>query len=154
MKTLTFKNHVSLVTLFVCAFISCSEAQNAEKLSADKVSAKEIKIGQTFINAFYETLSQGSTFDFNKDNATEAMISTFTPEMQKNAYEQTKALLGEYESANYVEAWVVSSSPDLKILRFKADFSAKNEKWEVRVVLDKSNKIAGFFAISWSDMLM
>jgi hypothetical protein len=154
MKAITFKIHALLILFFVCSFMSCSEAQDAEKLSADKVSAIEIKIGKTFITEFYENLSKGSTYEFNKENSTEMMISTFSPEMQKTAYEQIKAQLGEYENADYAEAWVMSSNPDLKILRFKGDFTGKSEKVEVRVVLDKSNKIAGFFVKPWSDMLM
>lgn len=82
------------------------------------------------------------------------MVSTFSPEMQKTTYEQIKAQLGEYENAEYIKAWTIPSSPDYKILRYNDDFTKSNSRIEVKVVLDKSNKIAAFFVISWSDVLM
>src|SRR5690554_4578625 len=129
MKTISIKLIALFVYLFT--FISCGQAQEAEKLSSKEVSAEEIKIGKSFTTAFYDALSEGSTYDFTKENATEMMISTFSPDMQKNTYRQFKAQLGEYENSEYVEAWKIASLPDVKILRYKADFTKTNSKVEV-----------------------
>ncbi len=152
MKTITIK--LSVLLVYVFTFVSCGQAQDAEKLSSNEVSAEEIKIGKSFTTAFYDALSKDSTYVFTRDNATEMMISTFSPEMQKNTYQQFKTQLGEYESSEYVEAWKVASTPGYKILRYKADFTKSNSKVEVRVIVDQSNKIAGFFVKPWSDVLM
>lgn len=153
MKTTNFKIPALLMTLLVFSF-SCSQAQDGKKLSSDEVSQEEIKIGKTFITDFYDALDNGSSYDFKKNNSTDLMVKSFSPEVQKNAYEKIKSQLGDYENVEYEEAWVVSSNPDLKVLRYKGDFTGHNSKVEVRVVLDDDDKIAGFYVIPWSDMMM
>lgn len=154
MKAIILRNPLLLIVFILLSFLSCSEAQEAEKLSSDEVSADEIKAGKNFITGLYKSLSTGSTYDFNKENSTEMMVNTFTPEMQRTTYEQIKAQLGEYENAEYEEAWAMSSNPDMKILRYKANFTGSNERVEIRVVFDKANKVAGFFVKPWLDMMM
>ena len=153
MKALTVKFSLLFFFLSFNALISCSQAQDFEKLSEDKVDEKEIETGKSFINNFYASLSDGGTYDFKNNDATEEVKNAFTPEMQKSNYTQIKAQLGEYESAEYAEAWIQSTTPDYKILRYKGEFSDSPTKVEIRVVLNEANKVAGFFVKPWSDMM-
>lgn len=141
---------VFLSVIMLYSVAGCS--QDFQKLSNDDVSKEKIKIGKEFSDRFYATLNSGKTYDFTNDG-TEEMKNAMTPEVQKNAYNQVKERSGEYESVAYAEAWTQKSNSQYTILRYKGTFSTSDAKLEIRVVLDKNNKIAGFFIKPWSDML-
>lgn len=145
-------------TLFLLSFMlytlsACGQPQDFERLSDKEVRKNAIHIGERFINEFYEALEKGTAYQFTADNATPEVRQLFTPEMQITTFEQIKTQLGEYEDAAYAETWVQRSNPNYTILRYKAKFSDSTPKVEIRVVLDESNKIAGFFVKPWSDVL-
>lgn len=147
------KTTVFLFSLMLYTLSACGQQQDFEKLPADKVKEDAIHIGERFIHEFYETLEKGTAYQFKADNATPEVRNLFTPEMQITTFEQIKTQLGEYEDAVYAEAWVQRSNPNYTIIRYKAKFSESTPKVEIRIVLDESNKIAGFFVKPWSDAL-
>lgn len=148
MKTTLFFLSCMLYTLS-----ACGQPQDFERLSDKEVRKNAIHIGEQFINEFHAALEEGAAYQFNADNATSEVRQLFTPEMQIATFEQIKNQLGEYEHASYAEAWIQTSNPDYTILRYKAKFSNNSPQVEIRVVVNKSNKIAGFFVKPWSDVL-
>lgn len=147
------KTPLFLLSLMLYTLSACGQQQDFEKLSANKVEKGAINVGEQFIDEFHASLGKGATYQFTADNATPEVRNLFTPEMQITTFEQIKAQLGEYENAAYAEAWVQNSNPNYTILRYKGKFSNNIPKVEIRVVLDKDNKIAGFFVKPWSDAL-
>lgn len=141
---------VVLCLIILNSMVSCS--QDFKKLSDDEVSKEKISLAKTFSDNFYAELKKGGAYQF-KDDATSELKGALTPDYQKNFYKQLKDQLGDYESIEYAEAWIQKSNPEFLILRFKAKFSKSDKKSEVRVVLDKTDKVAGFFVKPWSDML-
>lgn len=152
MNTFDLKTTVFIFTLMLYTLSACGQ-KDFERLPDNKVETAMVDIGEKFINDFYATLENGATYNFTTANATPEVQNTFTPEMQKTTFEQIRAQLGKYENATYTEAWVQAANPDYIILRYKAKFSNNTPKVEIRVVLNKSNKIAGFFVKPWSDAL-
>lgn len=148
MKTNTLKILFFILALFLFSFATF--AQDFKKVPDKKISQEEVNTGKQFIEDFFAAVSTGSHYDFGS-NATEQVKSMFSPDMQKTVYQQLKDQFGEYQSAEYVEAWEQSANSAFKILRYKGQFSEASQKMEIRVVLDGANKIAGFFVKPWSD---
>lgn len=137
-------------TVLLFAMTAC--AQDFQKLPDDDVSKEKIKRGKEFSDRFYATLNSGKTYEFH-DDGTPEMKKSLTPEVQRNVYQQVKEKNGDYQSVEYSEAWIQKNNPQYTILRYKGTFSKSNTKLEIRVVLDKDNKVAGFWVKPWSDIL-
>ena len=142
-------------TLFlsVCillSFNSCS--QDFEKLKDADVDSKKVQIAKNFANNFLTKLKNDSYYQF-QDEAVDAFKNQFTEQNQKSVYPQLKDKFGDFQSLDYAETWIQSTNPSMNIFRFKSDFEKSNKKIEIRVVLNESDKIAGFWIKPWSDML-
>jgi hypothetical protein len=141
------------IAFFALILISLSaHSQDFEKLAGAKVDKTRIEIAEKFSNNFYSTLAKGDHYEF-RDEATDALKNAFAPEDQKTIYEKVKSEHGDYRSIAYAETWVLKSNPAIKIIRFYGTFSKQKEPVEIRVVLDKADKIAGFFIKPWSNVL-
>lgn len=140
---------VCLFLMFATSFYGCS--QDFQKISPEEVGRNKIKIGKEFNDKLYGALKRGEIYDFSNE-ATEEVKRQITPELQKSIYKQVKDKFGDYVSSEYAEAWVQKNNTNYKILRYKGQFSESDTKLELRVVLDDTNKIAGFFIKPWSDM--
>ncbi len=81
------------------------------------------------------------------------MINQLTEQNQKAIYQQLKDKFGDFQSLDYAESWIQNSNSNMHIVRLKSDFERSNKKLEIRVVINESDKIAGFWIIPWSDML-
>lgn len=100
-----------------------------------------------------DTLTKWSKNEFQplSDDFTSEMKNGLPPNQQEMAYHQIKGLLGDFRSIEFAEAVAAPSMPDLVVYRFKGTFSNSGEKPEVRVVMNKDGKVAGFFVKPWSD---
>ena len=139
--------------LGVC-FIFClnSCGQDFRKLSGSEVDSKKVQIANKFATDYLMNLKNGSYYQF-KDEAIDGIKNAFTEETQKTVYQQLKGQFGDFQGLEYAETWIQSGNPAIKIFRFKSDFEKSTKKLEVRVVLNESDKIAGFWIKPWSDML-
>ncbi len=63
-----------------------------------------------------------------------------------------KCLFGDYQKLDFKQLVIPKDGAPYEIYRFKEDFS-KNKKVEVRVILDESSKLAGFWVTHWKDSL-
>ncbi len=142
---------ITLILGACILFCLNSCAQDFKKLNESEVDSNKVMIANNFANDFLIKLKNGSYYQF-KDEATELFKNGMTDETQRSAYKQLKNLYGDFQSLDYAETWIQSGNPAIKIFRFKADFDKSNKKLEVRVVLNESDKIAGFWVIPWSDM--
>jgi hypothetical protein len=141
------------VAFFALLLISHSAySQDFEKLAGDNVDKTRIGIAEKFSNNFYSALAKGNHYEF-KDEATDALKNALPPTDQKTIYEKVKSEHGDYQSIAYGETWVLKSNPAIKIIRFHGTFSKQTQPVEIRVVLDKADKIAGFFIKPWSSAL-
>ncbi len=127
-------------------------SQDLKKLSTSEVDKSKVKIAQDFASNFLSKLKNGETYQFQNE-AIDAVKNSLTGETQKLVYEQLKNQFGDFQSVEYGESWVQGAGQENLIIRLKGDFTKSNKKLEIRVVLDKSNKIAGFWVKPWSDVL-
>jgi hypothetical protein len=125
--------------------------QDFKKLNESEVDSKKVQIANKFANDYLSQLKNGSFYQF-QDEAIDALKNALTKETQKSVYKQLKDQFGDYQGIDYAETWIQSGNPAIKIFRFKGDFEKSNKKLEIRVVLNESDKIAGFWIRPWSDM--
>jgi len=145
MKTITF-------TFIACVFLclnSCS--QDFRKLSNSEVDNTKVQIANDFASNYLNTLKNGKTYIF-RDEAIDAIKNQLTEENQKLIYQQLKSQFGDFQSSEYAETWIQGNNKSIQIIRLKATFEKSNKNLEIRVVLNDSNKIAGFWIKPWSDM--
>jgi 16S rRNA C967 or C1407 C5-methylase (RsmB/RsmF family) len=143
---------VSLILLTCIIFSLNSCGQNFKKLADPEIDKSKVKIAQDFASDFLTKLKSGEEYQF-QDKAVDAIKNQFTAEVQKTVYQQLKTQFGEYKSLEYCETWVQNNSKSINIYRFKGEFEKNTKKLEIRIVLNESNKIAGFWIKPWSDML-
>lgn len=90
-----------------------------------------------------------SQFELLSDDFTSEMKQAFPPDVQKQSYATIKANFGDFKDMQFAEAVTSPAFPRYIVYRFRADFSDTPARPEVRVVLDKDNKVAGFAAMLW-----
>jgi hypothetical protein len=146
MKSLTFILGISLI------FCLNSYSQNFKKLTDSEVDRQKLKIAQDFATKYLTRQMEGRSYEF-KDEAIDILKNQLTEQNQKTIYQQIKDKFGDFKSLEYAETWVQGNNNSVQIFRFKSDFTKSNKKLEVRVVLNESVKIAGFWIKPWSDML-
>ena len=140
------------VVLLICFAISMNScSQDYRKLSESEVDSKKARIANDFATNFLKKLNSGAHYEFT-DEATETFKQKFDQQSQTAVSQQLNNNFGEYKSLEYSETWIKISNPEMNIFRFKGDFAKGNRKLEIRVVLNKDDKISGFWIKPWSDI--
>ena len=143
---------ISLI-LGACLIFSINSCgQDFKKLNDSETDKKKVLIAQNFASDFFTKLKKGEEYHF-QDEAIDALKTQFTAETQKSVYQQLKTQFGDFQSLEYAETWIQNNSKSIGIYRFKGEFDKSTKKLEIRVVLNESDKIAGFWIKPWSDML-
>lgn len=130
-------------------FFSCSFQNNfkrvpdaqVDKALLQKAERIGIKILENFRQKKYEPLSEA--------DAVEKVRNGFTPEKQEKAHATIKEAFGEFISMEYTETY---SNGELMLFRFRGRYTDKTRP-EVRVVMNKEGKLAGFFVLAWKNTL-
>lgn len=144
----------SITLIFGACILFClnSCSQNSKKLGDSEVDKGKVKIAQDFATNYMNKSKNGETYKF-QDEAIDALKNQLTEEYQKLVYQQVKTQFGDFQSLKYAETWIQGSNKSIQIIRLKSNFEKSNKNLEIRVVLNESDKIIGFFIIPWSDML-
>ncbi|MDF9796835.1 hypothetical protein OKW21_002098 [Catalinimonas alkaloidigena] len=139
--------------LFVSSVVQAQEQANIEKLGVERVNPADVKAAEDIADQILTKMAEGSYYEFKEGEAIPEIVQLFTKDTQKQAYQQIKAQVGEYlSSLEFQEAYSLSQGGmEATIFRFKGDFS-KSEP-EVRVVLDRDDKLAGLRVLPWTDQL-
>jgi len=143
---------ISLLLLLslILALNSCG--QDFDKISDSEVDKDNLQIAQDFAGEYLRKSKEGTYYHF-QDEAIDALKNQLTTENQEVIYQQLKAKYGDFQSLDYSETWIQSSNNSIQLFRFKSNFEKSSRKLEVRVVMDDSQKIAGFWIKPWSDMI-
>ncbi len=146
MKSITFILGISIIF----CLNSCS--QDFKKISDSKINKENLQIAQDFATNYLTKLKNGEYYQF-QDEAIDVLKNQLTEKNQKAVYQQLKDKFGDFQGLEYAETWIQGNSNSIQIFRFKSDFEKSNKKLEVRVVLNDSKKVAGFWIKPWSDVL-
>ncbi len=144
----------TLVTIIIgmMLFSITSNAQNFVVVDVNKVDQNRVKIAQAFAVNYLTKVEKGEEYIFS-DEATNEMKNLLIADTQKTLHQQVLDQFGKFTSLAYSETWMPEGSSKLYVVRFKGDFDKSNKKLEIRVVLNETNKIAGFWMKPWLDML-
>ncbi|MEK6478936.1 hypothetical protein WJR50_15425 [Catalinimonas sp. 4WD22] len=146
---------VRFLCLAVCLLLgfqaNAQEQPQVEKLAVEAVNPSDVKIAEDLANQILGKMAEGSYYAFTEEDAIPQIIDMFTEDMQKQAYQQIKAQVGNYEgSMDFQEAYEVSQTGmEATIFRFKGNFSQSEP--EVRVVINREDQLMGLRVLPWSD---
>jgi hypothetical protein len=121
--------------------IPASQLNKAERDKAARIADTEFK---NWRSGKFEPLT---------DAFTDQMRAALTAELQRSAYQQTKALFGDYQSLVFAEAVASPDMPGTTVYRFRGTFDKTQDKPEIRVVTDSAGKVSGFWIKPWADQL-
>jgi len=136
---------------FIIAFIfivNLASSQDFVKLPEDQVKQVQTELAKNFAQNFFAALKEGKTYECQNE-VTELLCESLPPEKQNQLYQYFSEQFGIYQSLEYVETWKYSKEEIMIIVRFKGICDPVKEISEIRVVVDKDNKIAGFWMKPW-----
>lgn len=142
-----------ILTLVALALAACAGCNGGlEKLPESDVDAAQKAAAQRIATKIYESCKTGQHEALGADEAIPEMRDALSPDKQKSTCQSVAGMFGEYQSMDYAETWK-SKFTSLRVYRFKGHFSKGNETPEIRVVMDSSNKLSGFWLKHWSDTI-
>ena len=95
---------------------------------------------------------QNGTFEPVGDEFTTEMQKGLSPELQKQSFEQIRAIFGDYQGMTFVEALTARFLfPRGTVYRFKGTYSRASAQPEIRVVFDSAGKVSGLWLKPWKD---
>lgn len=133
--------------LIAFAVAGCSSP--FRKLSESEVDAQMKLAAERIATKIFESQRDGR-FEPLGDEATAAVRSGLTAEVQKASYGSIKGMYGDFQSMDYEETWVPTDGSLLVIYRFRGRFSKSDARPEIRVVMDGEGKLAGLWLKSWN----
>lgn len=144
MKTVLF-----FLTIIIL-LLSCSDSSKGTpvKLPQAQVDTKQLDKAVQFANGLFSNWNDGIYNTIPNDVATSKFADNLTPELQRNFFEETVLpTYGRLQYLVYVETYTLR---DQNIYRFKGIFEKGGEP-EVRVVMNKENRVAGLWLKPWVD---
>lgn len=139
--------------LFLLISILITSCTNQfQKLPDNKINKEKIEIAETFALNFFKALKSGSHYEFSGE-AIDELVHALTPELQKDVYTKLIHQNGAFQNLEYAETWISAEKEDFDVIRFKGFFEKNEKPLEIRVVLDRNNKIAGFWIKKWRNNL-
>ena len=148
MKYLTQILMLSVIPLI--AF--CQTNPNYERIDEKDIDSKKLEFATDLSNNILSAQKIGSFYTLSDKEATSEMRTGLNELVQKQSYVQIKSLFGEYENLSFDHLMTSGEGTKYEIYRFRGKFNL-NKEVEVRVVLDESGKLAGFFVKPWNDQI-
>ncbi len=138
------------------AFVTTALAEQAapQLIPASAVNQAQKAAAQKAVHDVLTAWKAGSYTPLS--NAFTAEVKTaLPPEKQRQSYTQMKALFGDYQSMAFAEAYnFAQKGQNYVIYRFRGNFTGTTDRPEIRITMDSSGKVAGFYARPWLKVLM
>ena len=133
---------------------SAAWAQNIyEKIVAGEVSQTGLRQAISLGEKLLLGQKSGDIYILSEEEAIPQVATGLSEGVQEASYESIQSMFGEYESMAFAEAWTMEADQVYTIYRFRGTFDATDDKPEIRIVLDRENKLAGFWIRPWQDEL-
>jgi hypothetical protein len=130
---------VSVVGALVVGLAGCGGG--LERVPEAEVDATQKALAERLATKIYDGCRTGR-FEALGDEAIPAMQEGLSPDKQKQTCAQLTGMFGDYVSMDYAETWKPKFGA-LYVYRFKGHFSKGGAPPEIRVVIDRSNKLSG-----------
>ena len=141
-----------ITTIFICCIAMVAITQQSyEKLPETGISQTELRQAISLGEKLLLGQKSGNIYILSEDEAIPEVAKGLTEGVQQSSYENIRSMYGEYESMQFAEAWKLEADQFYTIYRFKGTFGATSDKPEIRMVLDREGKLAGFWIRPWED---
>lgn len=140
----------ALLTVGLAAFAVGGCGLKLEKMPEADVDAAQKATAESLAKRIYEGCRDARFEPLREDEAIPEMRDGLDPARQKSTCAAIQGQFGDFTSMDYAETW---RQRGLRIYRFKGHFSKSETTPEIRVVMDGSNKLSGFWLKPWSDDL-
>lgn len=138
---------VALVTLGVSG--AAIGQASFQQVPAESLDSAQKAMAEKAATATLEAWRSGQPAPL--DGFTQKMKTALPPAKQTQAYKQITDRFGDFQSITFAGAVTSPQMPEYTVYRFRGTFSKGRP--EVRVVVDRSNKVAGFWIKNWNDTI-
>jgi len=144
--------YIKFTIIWIVLLVITSCKHEFEKLPASKTDAVKIDIATKLSISYFETLKSGDSYDF-RNIATKGFYEKMNSSVQKQTYEEITQQFGQLISVKYDATWVKKTTPQFEIIRLVGQFEKSISPLEIRVIINKDNKISGFWIKPWRNNL-
>jgi hypothetical protein len=142
----------SAILIFVITSVSCQSQTDFVKVDKSKVDKEEFELVKNLTDKIITAQKNGGYYNLTENEATVQMIEGLNESVQKESYGKIKNMFGDYEDLNFESLMESTDGNKYRIYRFKGNFET-NSDVEVRAVLNKEGKLAGFYIRPWKEKL-
>ena len=147
------KKIMTIATFFAFMASMASAQGNYKKVEEDDVSQTGLRQAISLGEKLLLGQKSGNIYILSEEEAIPQVADGLTEGVQEASYENISSMFGEYGSMEFAEAWTLEADQLYTVYRFRGTFDATSEKPEIRIVLDKEAKLAGFWIRPWQDEL-
>jgi hypothetical protein len=153
---MTLLRFTAMVCIAMAAFLTLERETVASSLLFKKIpesgiDSAQVEQARRIVNALYEKWHAG-TFEQVSGAFTPEMQTALTPQLQEQAFQQTRNMFGDYQGLTFVEALTARFLlPRGIVYRFKGSYSRTPAQPEIRVVFDAAGKVSGLWLKPWKD---
>ncbi len=141
------------VLVLAFATANCQSTPNFDKVAEADLNPQRLKSITHLSDAIMTAQRAGGFYPLSRDEAIDQMITGLNETVQKQAYSQLHAQLGEYQSLEFDHMMRTAEEPVYEIYRFRGRFDGTDSEVEIRAVTDAGGKLAGFYVRPWKDKL-
>ena len=140
------------IAIYLCfAEIVCASSWLFTKIPESNVDSGYVERSTQLVGSLYDKWQNG-TFEPVGDEFTTEMQKGLSPELQKQSFEQIRAIFGDYQGMTFVEVLTARFLfPRGTVYRFKGSYSRASAQPEIRVVFDSAGKVSGLWIKHWKD---
>jgi hypothetical protein len=142
----------SAIFLFVLTSVSCQTKTDFVKVDKSKINKEQFELVKNLTDKILTKQKDGGYYSLSENEATVQMIEGLSESVQKESYGTIKNLFGDYEDLNFESLMESTDENKYKIYRFKGNFETSSDV-EVRTILNKEGKLAGFYIKPWNEKL-
>ena len=128
-----FKTIIVILSLIVLS--SCKDKTTTS--SPVIQNNDHLAIATNMAKTILEKQKAGRFHELTTEEATIAMVTGLTEDLQKSSYQNIKGLFGDYQSIEFHSVKVITKNEKLEIYRFKGHFEQSTDV-EVRAVLNRT----------------
>lgn len=153
-----------LLLLLVCASISScaifdkkktkdepfSERSSVKSIALDKVQTNHKKLSYDLGSRVLKTCNTSTFKTFTTQEATQDVIKRMTRDKISLTCHQINRGFGQYNDMQLIEVYHDEVS-DSYVYRYKCDYEKKHRIKEMRVTINKDNKVSNIRTLDWKD---
>jgi len=140
------------LTLFVLTSVCCQPKSRFKEVDHSNIDKSQLEFATELSQKILVKQRNGTYHQLTEDEATPQMIEGLNQSIQQSSYKQIKTLFGDFKGLKFSSVMEPIDNSGMKIYRFKGDFES-NIDTEIRTVMDKEGKLAGFFVKFWNEEL-